>query len=200
MHFISFFSCTTLKSSRNALCVNALIFFSCHLLRKSLHTLLKRQRLILHCYHTSGAKFVPSRLCLVTETAWPTPKANFYFRGPRLFLIGGPSGRFATTGVIQISIKSARYFHWTSCSNSWTYCFILNYPDIMSGTNCAANKLRGTFHKCSPAGKTLYFVPIACQGMLVNCGANTRRPVWSAYVLHMTMPIELCITQPTQKW
>jgi len=32
-------------------------FVSCRLLSKSLHTLLKRQRQILHCYHTSGAKF-----------------------------------------------------------------------------------------------------------------------------------------------
>ena len=27
----------------------------------------------------------------------------------------------------------------------------------------AANKLRGTFDQCTPAVKTLYFVPIACQ-------------------------------------
>ena len=39
-------------------------------------------------------------------------------------------------------------------------------------------------------------MPIACQCMLVNCGANTRRSVWSAYVLHITMLIELCITYP----
>jgi len=38
--------------------------------------------------------------------------------------------------------------------------------------------------------------PNACQCMLANCGANTRRPVWSAYVLHITLPIELCITYP----
>ena len=44
--------------------------------------------------------------------------------------------------------------------------------------------------------KTLYSVPIACQCMLANCGANTRRLVWSVYVLHITMPIELCITYP----
>ena len=36
----------------------------------------------------------------------------------------------------------------------------------------------------------------ACQCMLANCGANTRRLVWSACVLHITMPIELCITYP----
>jgi len=30
-------------------------------------------------------------------------KANFQFRGPRLFLIGGPSGSLATAGVIRIS-------------------------------------------------------------------------------------------------
>ena len=29
-----------------------------------------------------------------------------------------------------------------------------------------------------------------------NSGANTRRLVWSAYVLHITMPIELCTTYP----
>jgi len=44
--------------------------------------------------------------------------------------------------------------------------------------------------------KKLYFVPIACQCVLSNCGANMRRPAWSAYVLHITMPIELCITKP----
>jgi len=38
---------------------------------------------------------------------------------------------------------------------------------------CAANKLRGTLDQCSPAVKTLYFVPIACQCMLANCGAKT---------------------------
>ena len=32
--------------------------------------------------------------------------------------------------------------------------------------------------------------------MLANCGANTRRPVWSVHVLHITMPIELGITYP----
>ena len=37
---------------------------------------------------------------------------------------------------------------------------------------------------------------ISCQCMLANCGANTYRPVWSAYVLHITMPIKLCITYP----
>jgi len=31
------------------------------------------------------------------------PEANFHFRGTRLFQIGGPSIRFATTDVIQIS-------------------------------------------------------------------------------------------------
>ena len=44
--------------------------------------------------------------------------------------------------------------------------------------------------------KTLYFVPIACQCMLANCGTNTRRLVWSDYVLHITTPIELCIIYP----
>jgi len=44
--------------------------------------------------------------------------------------------------------------------------------------------------------KTLYFVPIACQCMLANCGANTQKPVWSAYVLRITVPTELCFTYP----
>ena len=44
--------------------------------------------------------------------------------------------------------------------------------------------------------KTLHFVPIACQYMLAICGANPRRLVWNDYVLHITMPIELCITYP----
>ena len=56
---------------------------------------------------------------------------------------------------------------------------------------CAANKLRCTFDQCPPAVKNTLFVPIACQCMLANCGANTRRPVWSAYMLHITktMPV-----------
>jgi len=37
---------------------------------------------------------------------------------------------------------------------------------------CAAYKLRGTFDQCSPAVKKHYFVPIACQCMLANCGEN----------------------------
>jgi len=44
--------------------------------------------------------------------------------------------------------------------------------------------------------KTFYFVLVACQCTLAHCGANTRRPAWSAYVLHITMPIKLCITYP----
>ena len=59
---------------------------------------------------------------------------------------------------------------------------------------CAANKLRGTFDQCTPAVKTLYFVPIACQCMLAIWRANTRRLGWSDYVLYITMPIELCLT------
>ena len=78
-------------------------------------------------------------------------------------------------------------------------CIIEGDDDIqrqVKSLYCAANKLRGTFDQCSPAVKTLYFVPIACQCMLANCGASTRRLVWSAYVLDMTVPIELCITYP----
>jgi len=36
---------------------------------ESLHILSNRQQQILYCYRTSGATFVVSRLCLVTETA-----------------------------------------------------------------------------------------------------------------------------------
>jgi len=38
-------------------------------------------------------------------------EANFHFRGPRLYQIGGASGRFATTDVIQISTTRVRYIH-----------------------------------------------------------------------------------------
>jgi len=69
--FFSFFSCTILNIFRDAVCVRFDIV-SRHLLRKNLHTLLKRQRYTLHCYHTSGAKFALNRLSLVTETAQPT--------------------------------------------------------------------------------------------------------------------------------
>jgi len=37
---------------------------------------------------------------------------------------------FVTTGVIQISTTPARYIHWTSCSDSKTYYFILNSLDV----------------------------------------------------------------------
>jgi len=43
--------------------------------------------------------------------------------------------------------------------------------------HCAASKLRATFDQCSRAVKTIYFVPIACQYMLANCGAKTHRLV-----------------------
>ena len=52
----------------------------------------------------------------------------------------------------------------------------------------------GTFDQYSPAVEnTLISCLFACQCMLANCRANTRRPVWST-VLHIAMPIELCIT------
>jgi len=57
-------------------------------------------------------------------------EANFHLRGPGLFQIGGPSGRFATTDVTQISTTRARYIHWTSCSSWKTYHFILKSLDI----------------------------------------------------------------------
>ena len=62
-------------------------------------------------------------------------EANFHFLSPRLFSIGGPSGRLATTDVIQISTTRARNIHWTSCSNSWTYYFVLNSLDIRNKNN-----------------------------------------------------------------
>ena len=64
---------------------------------------------------------------------------------------------------------------------------------------CAANNHRGTFDQCSPAVKALYFVPIACQCMLANCRANIQRPIWSAYVLCITVPTQICINVLTQK-
>ena len=38
-------------------------------------------------------------------------EANYHFRGPRLFLNGCPSVRFATTDGIQISTIRTRYIH-----------------------------------------------------------------------------------------
>jgi len=75
-----------------------------------------------------------------------------------------------------------------------TLAFMWNY--IYS----AANYFRGTFAQYFTAvektfmPKTLYFMPIAYQRMLADCGANTRRLLWSTYVMHTTMPTELCIT------
>jgi len=99
--------------------------------------------------------------------------------------------------------------HYLSCSiiffdqvkylGVWINASLKDDDDIqrqVKSPYCAANKLRGTFDQCSPAVKSLCFVPISSQCMLANYGANTRRPVWSAYVLHITMPIELCITYP----
>ena len=63
-------------------------------------------------------------------------------------------------------------------------------------TLCSKQTQRHFWLVLSFSKKTLYFVPIACQCILANCDANTRRPVWSAYVLHITMLIELCITFP----
>ena len=57
-------------------------------------------------------------------------------------------------------------------------------------------KSQKRFWSVLSCSKEHYFVPIACQCMLANCGANTHRPVWSAYVLHITMPIDLCIAYP----
>ena len=64
----------------------------------------------------------------------------------------------------------------------------------MKSLYCAANKLRGTFDQCSTAVKNT----ISCL-LHANCGANTQRPVWSAYVLRITMPTELRYALHTQK-
>ena len=61
---------------------------------------------------------------------------------------------------------------------------------------CAANKLQGIFDQCSSALKKLYFVPILCQCILANGGANTRSLVRSTYALHTIKPSELCFTYP----
>ena len=66
--------------------------------------------------------------------------------------------------------------------------------DDHSSRYCAANNLQSTFDQCSPAGKILYFMPIACQSMLANCWANTHRLVWSGCALHTILPTKLCIT------
>ena len=82
----------------------------------------------------------------------------------------------------------------------WIYASLKDDDDIQrqaTSLYCAANKFRDAFDQCSPTVKkhstVAYFVPIACQCMLANCGANTHR---SAYVLGITMPTELCITYP----
>ena len=68
------------------------------------------------------------RTCFNTVNFLPKDlrsEANFHFRGPRLFKIRGPSGRFATTDVIQISTSlqvldtSAELFIGGSFSCSW---------------------------------------------------------------------------------
>jgi len=39
-------------------------------------------------------------------------------------------------------------------------------------------------------------VPIACQCILANCGANIQRPACCACVLRIKMPAEYCVTYP----
>jgi len=46
------------------------------------------------------------------------------------------------------------------------------------GNHCSKQKnLEGTFAQCLAAVKVLYYMPIACQSMVANCGANTHRLV-----------------------
>jgi len=61
---------------------------------------------------------------------------------------------------------------------------------------CAANKLRGAFAQCSSAVKKIHFVPIACQCMLVNCGANAQTSMKRLRIAYTPLPTELCITYP----
>jgi len=61
---------------------------------------------------------------------------------------------------------------------------------------CAANKLRGTFDQCSTAVKNTLFRAYCMPMYACQLWSKYTRPVWSAYVLHITMPIELCITYP----
>jgi len=74
--------------------------------------------------------------------------ANFHFRDPRLFWIGGPAWRFATTGVVQISTTRARYIHWISCSNSWTYYVTLNSLDIRHQSRVSRPQTRNSGPHC----------------------------------------------------
>ena len=90
----------------------------------------------------------------------------------------------------------AKVFDQVKYLGVWINASLKDDDDIqreVKSLYCAANKLRDTFDQCSPAVKN---TPIACRCMLAIYGANTRRPVWSACVLHITMLIELCITYP----
>jgi len=66
------------------------------------------------------------------------------------------------------------------------------YSDNWNRYTVQQTSSEGTFDRCFPAAKTLY----SCKCMLANCGANTRRVVWSACALHSIMPTELFITYP----
>jgi len=57
-------------------------------------------------------------------------EANFHFGALGYLNLRGPSGRFATTDIMQSSTARARHIHWTSCSNSKINDLILNSLDI----------------------------------------------------------------------
>jgi len=61
---------------------------------------------------------------------------------------------------------------------------------------CAANKLRGTFDQCSPAVKNTLFRAYCMPMYPCQLWSKYTQTRWSAYVLHITMPIELWITYP----
>ena len=82
------------------------------------------------------------------------------------------------------------------CVDKWIIEGWWWYSETSEITILCSKQTQRHFWSVLSCSKKHYFVPIACQCMLANCGANTRRLVWNAYVLHITMPIELCITYP----
>ena len=57
-----------------------------------------------HLIRLQQAQSYCKQSSLCRDSTIQLEKENFHFWGPRLFEIGGPPGRFATTDVIQISI------------------------------------------------------------------------------------------------
>jgi len=58
----------------------------------------------------------------------------------------------------------------------WRMMMIYKFDTVqVQSLYCAGIKLRCIFVQCSLAVKTLYSVPVPCQYMLADCGANTHR-------------------------